>query len=173
MATTKTKARRTVSNDTSARWRKAVVDDRQAIIAMSLALFSEDPGTFPLTARDVGRTLSVFEKEPGRGFAVVVCDRVEGVERVVGYAFLCAVWSNELRGEVCIVDELYVDPKARGRGLGSALLRQLVEQRRFFPRAVAFELEVTSSNPRARALYERLGFVPRKNATLRYLHQSS
>ncbi len=138
---------------------------------MSLALFAEDPGTFALTARDVGRTLSTLENEPVRGCAVVVQDDVDGVDRVVGYALLCSFWSNELRGEVCTVDELFIDHRVRSRGLGSELVRQLVQQRRFFPRAVGFELEVTPSNGRARALYERLGFVPRKNATLRLLRR--
>jgi ribosomal protein S18 acetylase RimI-like enzyme len=44
-----------------------------------------------------------------------------------------------------------------------------VQRRAFFEHAVAFELEVTGRNTRARALYERLGFVPRKNASLRLL----
>ena len=170
--TTKKKKSTTTAATTKrppARWRLATSADRRAIIAMSLGLFSEDPGTFTLTARDVGRTLSTFEREPVRGCAVVVEDEVDGRDGVVGYAFLCSFWSNELRGEVCTVDELFIDDAVRGRGLGSDLVRQLVEQRRFFPRAVGFELEVTPGNTRARALYERLGFRPRKNATLRLL----
>lgn len=162
---------KTTTTTTTACWRVATRADRRAIIALSLQLFSEDPGTFVLTARDIGRTLSTLEREPVRGCAVVAEDEVDGVVGVVGYALLCTFFSNELRGEVCTVDELYVVDAVRGRGVGSLLVRQLVEQRHFFPAAVAFELEVTPRNTRARALYERLGFVPRKNASLRLLRR--
>jgi ribosomal protein S18 acetylase RimI-like enzyme len=150
-------------------WREATRGDRRHVVDMSLALFAEDPGTYPLTARDVGRTLSRLEAEPVRGRAVVAEAEVAGRTVVVGYAFLCSFWSNELRGEVCTVDELYIRPIARSLGLGSGLVQSLVQRRTFFEDAVAFELEVSGRNTRARALYERLGFVPRKNASLRLL----
>jgi GNAT superfamily N-acetyltransferase len=150
-------------------WREATSTDRRHVVEMSLALFAEDPGTYPLTARDVGRTLSRLHAEPVRGRAVVAEAEIAGRVVVVGYALLCSFWSNELRGEVCTVDELYIRPVARSLGLGSGLVQSLVQRRAFFPRAVAFELEVSGRNARARALYERLGFVPRKNASLRLL----
>jgi ribosomal protein S18 acetylase RimI-like enzyme len=150
-------------------WRAASRADRRHVVEMSLALFAEDPGTYTLTARDVGRTLSRLEAEPVRGCAVVAEAVVAGRTVVVGYALLCSFWSNELRGEVCTVDELYIKPVARSLGLGSGLVQSLVQRRAFFEHAVAFELEVTGRNTRARALYERLGFVPRKNASLRLL----
>jgi hypothetical protein len=42
----------------------------------------------------------------------VVCD-VE--RRTVGYALLISFWSNELGGEVCNIDELFVAPVYRRR----------------------------------------------------------
>ena len=61
-------------------------------------------------------------------------------------------------------------PTHRQRGLGSKLVQGLASSSApFFRRAVAFELEVSPRNLRARALYERLGFASRKNATLRLL----
>src|SRR6266404_1888462 len=95
-------------------------------------------------------------EEPNRGRAVV-CD-VES--RTVGYALLISFWSNELGGEVCNIDELFVAPLYRGRGLATALLEELAEKEpSVWPiRPAALTLEVTSQNERARALYERLGF---------------
>jgi len=147
-------------------WRNATRDDRRAIIAISQALFVEDPGHKEMTARHIGRTLTVLENEPARGIAVVA----EVDHAIVGYALLCSFWSNELHGEVCTVDELFVVPTSRSLGLGTALITAL--QRGAVPRfrdAVALELEVTPVNRRARALYERLGFAGRKNATMRLL----
>ena len=150
----------------TARWRLATPDDHARIVSRSLALFREDPGTKPMTAARVRKTLAVLSAEPGRGVAVVA--EVGGV--VVGYGLLCSFWSNELHGEICTVDEFYVDASHRGCGVGTALM-QLLQRGglRRFKGAVALELEVTPVNKRARALYERLGFAPRKNATMRLL----
>lgn len=53
------------------------------------------------------------------------------------------------------VDVLYVRPAARGRGLGTELLRAAAGQA---GGDAVLELEVLESNERARRLYERLGF---------------
>jgi GNAT superfamily N-acetyltransferase len=144
----------------------ATAADHAAIVARSLALFHEDPGTKPMTAARVRRTLAVLEREPARGVAVVA---VAGRD-VVGYALLVSFLSNELHGEVCTIDEFYVDEGWRGGGVGTSLMTALMAGRiRRFRGAVALELEVTPRNRRARALYERLGFAPRKNATMRLL----
>jgi len=129
------------------------------------ALYAEDPGAAPMTREKAVRTLERLAAEPSRGVAVV-CD--PGGPAVAGYALLCAFWSNELGGEVCIIDELYIVPEARGRGDATRLVRGLCERTLpWFQTAVAIELEVTPGNARARALYERLGFAAYKNALMR------
>jgi GNAT superfamily N-acetyltransferase len=54
------------------------------------------------------------------------------------------------------VDVVYVRPEARGRGLGTELLRAAAEQ---VGEGATLELEVLESNEGARRLYERLGFA--------------
>jgi len=56
-----------------------------------------------------------------------------------------------------LLDLLYVRPSARGRGLGTELLRAAAEHVRDAG-ADTLALEVLESNPRARRLYDRLGF---------------
>ena len=138
-------------------WRAARPDEDDAIVAMSLALFAEDLSPENVTAERVRRTLAMFREHPVRG-RVVVLD-VDG--RAAGYAFLVNYWSNELGGEICTIDELYIEPAFRGRGHATALLTSLREG------VVALELEVTPANVKARALYERLGFRVKRNAVLR------
>jgi ribosomal protein S18 acetylase RimI-like enzyme len=86
----------------------------------------------------------------------------------VGYAFLVSFWSNELGGEVCTVDELFVQAEWRRRGCATDLVRALQSGAAIWPRQpVALELEVAPPNVRAWALYERLGFRPKYNTTMR------
>jgi GNAT superfamily N-acetyltransferase len=147
-------------------WRPARPEDDDAIVALSCALFDEDPAPDPVPPGHVERTLRAFRAEPVRGRAVVL----EQDGAVLGYAFLASFWSNELGGEVCTVDELYVQASVRGLGHGTALIEALACGEGPWPgRPVALELEVSPENERAHALYARLGFRARRNATLRRL----
>jgi ribosomal protein S18 acetylase RimI-like enzyme len=146
-------------------WRPATPADDEAIATMCLALNQEDPGPRPVDAAQVRRTLAALRVEPVRGRAVVL----EEAGSPAGYALLVSFWSNELGGEICNVDELWVAPALRGQGHATALLRSLMSGHGPWPRVpVAIELEVNPRNPRARALYQALGFEPYPNAMLRW-----
>lgn len=135
-------------------WRIAEPRDDEAVIEMCMALYREDPSADPVPDSHIRRTLAALRREPSRGRAVVL--DVDG--RVVGYALLIAFWSNELGGQTCDVDELYVLPAHRSRGLGTSLF-DAIDRAEIWPeRPVAIALIVTPDNHRARRLYERLGF---------------
>jgi ribosomal protein S18 acetylase RimI-like enzyme len=142
-------------------WRAATPADDDAIVASSLALYVEDPSPEPVVAAQVQRTLAALRAEPLRGRAVVL--DLDGA--IAGHAFLIAFWSNELGGDVCTIDELYVAPRARGAGHASTLLTALARGQ-LYPDAVALQLEVTPQNHDAMRLYRRLGFAG-KNVGLR------
>lgn len=76
----------------------------------------------------------------------------------VGYLVLTFGYSLEYGGRDAFVDELFVEPSARGRGLArDALSFALSEASRLGVHAV--HLEVERNNSSAHALYESLGFV--------------
>jgi GNAT superfamily N-acetyltransferase len=130
---------------------------------MCTALNAEDPGPRPVPPEQIRRTLRALRDEPMRGRAVVLDP--EG--RVSAYALLISYWSNELGGNVDVIDELYVEPAQRGQGHASRLIEALAAKTApFAASAVALALEVTPSNVRARRLYERLGFEG-KNVSMR------
>jgi len=136
-------------------WRAARPDEDGVVVEMCLALNREDPGPTPIAADQVRRTLEVLRREPWRGRAVVL--ELDG--RPAGYALLIACWSNELGGEVCEVDELFVTPEQRSRGYGRALFGAIERGEIWSGPAAAIALGVLPDNARARRLYERLGFV--------------
>lgn len=130
---------------------------------MCTALQAEDPGPRPVPPEHIRRTLRTLRDEPARGRAVVL----EQQGRVGAYALIVSFWSNELGGNVDVIDELYVEPGQRGQGHATRLIEALAAQTApFAASAVALALEVTPGNVRARRLYERLGFEG-KNLSMR------
>ncbi|WP_371749079.1 GNAT family N-acetyltransferase [Streptomyces sp. NBC_00280] len=65
-----------------------------------------------------------------------------------------ALWD---RGPTAVINRLYVDPAARGRGVGAALMERAVAEAQL--RALHPVLDVASTDTAAAALYERLGWT--------------
>ena len=80
----------------------------------------------------------------------------------IGYIVISFGWSLEFGGLDGLVDELYIRPGVRGRGIASEVLVSL-------PTALsaaglkALHLEVAGSNETARRMYKRAGFVSRSD----------
>jgi GNAT superfamily N-acetyltransferase len=130
------------------------------VLAMMRALYSEDEAATPADHERFPLTIECLLSEPGRGRIVLF---IEGAS-LRGYALLIPYWSNEFGGALLFVDELFVTPEARNRGIGRRFFEFLAVERPFD--AVAVALEVSPINTRARGFYESLGFVLRQNAVL-------
>ncbi len=137
-------------------WRLAEAGDDEVIARMCLALNQEDPGNTPVSRDQTLHTLEVLRKEPWRGRAVVA--EIGG--RIVGYALLIAFWSNEFGGEICVIDELYVEPDSRRQGLATSLVETIRDSDRLgWGRASAIALEVSRNNGVGRRFFEGRGFA--------------
>lgn len=77
--------------------------------------------------------------------------------RSLGYVVLTSGFTIEFGGRDGFIDELYVVPSARRRGLGRVLLDFAVARARELG-IVALHLVVERRNERAAALYRRLGW---------------
>jgi GNAT superfamily N-acetyltransferase len=75
-----------------------------------------------------------------------------------GYGVLTLGWSLEWGGRDAFVDEIYLRPEFRGRGLGAATLAQLEAGARELG-VRALHLEVERGNDPAHRLYRRRGFA--------------
>ncbi|MEK0082484.1 GNAT family N-acetyltransferase [Benzoatithermus flavus] len=82
----------------------------------------------------------------------------DGAGPVVGYAVLGLGFGIEYGGPDAFVDELYLVPAARGRGIGSAVMTRLEEEARALGLKALF-LVVDPENVPARTVYDRRGFA--------------
>jgi ribosomal protein S18 acetylase RimI-like enzyme len=80
---------------------------------------------------------------------------------LVGYVAVCFGYSLEFGGRDAFVDELYLAPRARGRGIGRHVLETIAAALQAAG-IRALHLEVDRDNQAARHLYAKAGFAARE-----------
>jgi ribosomal protein S18 acetylase RimI-like enzyme len=78
---------------------------------------------------------------------------------------LLAMLERKTAPGVLLMDGICVDSAARGQGVGTLLLNAIMDHAKG-ENLSSVRLDVIDNNPRARALYERLGFVPADTQSL-------
>jgi len=125
--------------------------DRPTLEPLVRAYYDED-GLDWIEDRQPAALRALAASDPhGRGWMI----RLE--ERTVGYAVLTWSFSIESGGRDGLIDELYLVPEVRGRGLGQRVLALIEDEARGLGLRRLF-LEVNHGN-RALSLYRRAGFV--------------
>src|ERR1039458_10164181 len=90
-------------------------------------------------------------------------------DRTAALAFACATLLPDGVQNLCQLDSMAVHPSHRRRGLGAALLREVLSWAAQNG-AHHFSLEVRASNAPAIALYQRLGLRPEGRRPRYYAH---
>ncbi len=90
----------------------------------------------------------------------------DGRGGAVGFATLFWSWSTARAARVGIMNDLYLVPSARGRGLADGLIAACAERCRERG-AVALEWETAQDNVRAQRVYDRVG--ARRESWLTYV----
>jgi ribosomal protein S18 acetylase RimI-like enzyme len=85
---------------------------------------------------------------------------------IVGFFVLSLGYSPEHGGTDGFIDDIYIIPAARGRGLGRAAMELALEESRKCGIRVLL-LEVEAENDRAYSLYRSMGFTDTKRRLLR------
>jgi GNAT superfamily N-acetyltransferase len=101
------------------------------------------------------RVLENVVVDPARGFVLLARDN----RTIIGVAYVATILSAEHCGLVAWLEELYVIPKHRSRGVGTALLTAVLERARGTG-VVAVDLEIDAGHSRAESLYRRFDFRP-------------
>ncbi len=108
---------------------------------------------YRLDADRAAAALAALAAEPALGRLWLI----EDAREPVGYVALCFGWSLEYHGRDAFVDDLYLRPAARGKGLGSRALEAVAAESVALG-VHALHLEVERVNAPAQALYRKLGF---------------
>jgi ribosomal protein S18 acetylase RimI-like enzyme len=132
----------------------ARTDDLEALLPLMRAYAAFDGLAFD--EKSARTAMSGLLGDARLGRVAFVCD---GATRC-GYLALCYGYSIELGGRDGFLDELYVEPAFRNRGLGTRALEAACELARA-DGVRALHLEVRRGNVAAQRYYERAGFVPR------------
>jgi GNAT superfamily N-acetyltransferase len=133
---------------------------KEKLVAMMQALYAEDKSELPVDQSRFAINVETLVAKPSVGCIVLFRQG----EHLCGYAPLIPYWSNEFGGTVLFVDEMFVIPDVRNRGIGRSFFKFLDQTRPFGP--VALALEVSPDNTGALRLYESLGFRQQRNLVL-------
>lgn len=125
--------------------------DVELLVAMMEEFYGE--AAYPFDAVRARRGFTELLSTPHHGQSFVIVHE----SRPAGYLVLTRTFSMEYGGRSAFIDDLYVRPAHRGRGVAAAALEAL--------RAVALDLDVRAihleierDNAAAQAVYRRAGF---------------
>lgn len=80
----------------------------------------------------------------------------ESQGQLAGYGMVAKSYSSEAGGHCVWIEDIYILPQFRGKGLGTAFLKFVQEQ---YPKAARIRLEAEPDNEKAMAVYRAAGFT--------------
>lgn len=132
------------------RLRAAKPSDLAALTKMAL-LFNAEDG-HPLARSGRAALKALCEGTPHGWAFMIECEA-----KTIGYIVVGLGFSVEFGGVDGFLDEFYVEPAYRGRGIGTAAMTELGKVARK-QKVKALHLETMPTNDRAARLYARLGY---------------
>jgi GNAT superfamily N-acetyltransferase len=133
---------------------------------MVFALYREDSYGGKMSRRKIRDTVWELSLHPSKGTIIVF--RIG--EAVVGYAIVIYYWSNEYGGDIVSIDELFVKPPWRRKGIGTSFIEYIATTKARYLKGL--QVEVTPVNERALDFYSQRGFLSSENRYLfRKLHR--
>ncbi|MGE4276163.1 MAG: N-acetyltransferase family protein [Lawsonibacter sp.] len=133
-------------------FRDVTPQDRDVVLPMVEAFYQTDAVDHSVETSILERSFldAADPAEPLlRGILVL-----DGTE-VAGYLYLTQCYAAEVGGRCIFIEEIYLNPPFRGRGLGHAIMAWIETQ---YPSARRFRLEVTPVNQGAVRLYKKSGY---------------
>ncbi len=123
-------------------------------------LYKDDSFGKEMSDSNIDATIKRFQEHPDNGLIWVA----ETGGKLIGYAIVVNFWSNEYSGLLQFIDELFIEPEYRNKGIGEEFINQLMTDKTSSYKAIL--LEVNPENERAFKFYQRLGFTVSEQKTL-------
>lgn len=134
----------------NAQFQQATIAHLDLLLTLMAEFYAD---TMPFAPAAAQSALSGILQNSAYGFVWLI----QRQGSTVGYVVLTLGYSLEYGGRDAFIDELYLRPSDRHQGIGTQPLHFLEKTCRQL-NLKALHLEVDRRNPRARALYDRLGF---------------
>ena len=128
-----------------------VVTDIDTIVTMMKAFYAID--NYPIDKEKSKTLFQEFISDENLGKSWLILSD----EETVGYVILTFVFSFEYQGKIAFLDELYLNEKARGKGIGSQAVTFVLEQSKKLSLQLIY-LEIENHNQNAQKLYIANGF---------------
>jgi GNAT superfamily N-acetyltransferase len=132
---------------------QATLTDLESLLVLMRHMQRDDPWSEPFHEPTLRSNLAELLANPVCGVIYIAREQ----STPIAYLVLCFDYSLEYRGKGAWIDELFVAPSHRGKGVGTQLL-DLAETVSREHHAMFLHLEVTHGNP-AIDLYRRRGFL--------------
>ncbi len=127
---------------------------------MVIALYMEDVYGKEINIRKTKKMILELSANLGKGDIYIF----KKVKEIVGYAIIIYYWSNEYGGHIVFIDELYIKPQFRGKGIVTQFLQFIITKNK--SNIKALQLEVTGVNKRAINFYKKNGFIMNLNQSV-------
>lgn len=126
--------------------------DFESVLAMMKVFYASDALLIHPQEAVLRRTLSdaIGDNPFVEGFVF------EWEGQLAGYGMVAKSYSTEAGGGCVWIEDIYILPQFRGKGLGTAFLKFVQEQ---YPQTVRIRLEAEPDNAKAMAVYRAAGFT--------------
>lgn len=130
--------------------RKITLEDREIYLQMAWEFYHSEAVMHPVPDEYFIRGFDEMMRSDAYMSGLIF----EHEGQIAGYALLCRGYSQEAGGFSIWIDELYLRPEFRGRGMGKAFFSDLSK----IAPAARYRLEIEPDNHRAEKLYRAMGF---------------
>lgn len=132
--------------------RDLLPEDEPLVLSMAEEFYHSDAVDHPVDRAVLERTFQAAA-DPAEPLFRGLLISWEGAG--AGYMYVTQYYSAEVGGRCVLLDEVYLRPEFRGRGIGTQIMAWLERE---YPAARRFRLEVTQANQGAVRLYRKSGY---------------
>lgn len=135
--------------------RKIIESDREIFLSMMDEFYRTDAVTGQIPKENYTTTFEYILKDD----PYVDGYMIEYNNETVGYCIFSITYSNEVGGYVVWLEELFIEEKHQGKGLGKNVMLEI--DKLFEPEMNAFRLEISPQNKKLINFYGRFGYETR------------